>query len=71
MSTISPSNPKAFPCGNDSHVIQSGMPLRDYFAAKAMQGLISNFKGDVSANYEIISIVSYEMADLMLEKREK
>jgi len=71
MSTMKPSNPKAFPCGNDSHVLQSGMTLRDYFAAKAMEGLISNFKGDVSTSYEIITTVSYKMADVMLKEREK
>lgn len=48
-----------------------GMTLRDYFANSAMQGLISNFKGDVSANYEIISIVSYKIADEMLKQRKK
>jgi len=47
-----------------------GMTLRDYFAAKAMTGLISNFNGDVSDNYEIISIASYKMADAMLKHRE-
>ena len=48
-----------------------GMTLRDYFAAKAMQGLVINFKGDVSSNYDIIAIVSYKMADEMLKQREQ
>lgn len=50
---------------------KTGMTLRDYFAAKAMQGLVINFKGDVSANYDVIAIVSYKMADAMLNQREK
>jgi len=36
-----PKNPDAFPCDNKSEGY-SGMTLRDYFAAKAMQGYISN-----------------------------
>jgi len=50
---------------------ETGMTLRDYFAAKAMEGLISSFKGDVSAEFDIISTVSYKMADAMLNQREK
>jgi hypothetical protein len=61
----------AFPSTQGTTEWREGITIRDYFAAKAMQGLISNFKGDVSTNYEIISAVSYEMADVMLEEREK
>lgn len=50
-----------------------GMSLRDYFAAKAMQGLLSytyaadRFRGDLKqCVYE-----AYEIADAMLEAREK
>lgn len=56
----------AFPTSVES---KKGMTLRDYFANSAMQGLISNFKGDVSDNYEIISTVSYKIADEMLKQR--
>lgn len=65
-----PKNPTAFPSEtvNENY---SGMTLRDYFAAKAMEGLISAFKGDVSAEFDIISIVSYKMADAMLKQREQ
>ena len=39
-------NPQAFPWANDAdkqyNWINKGMTLRDYFAAKAMQGLISS-----------------------------
>jgi len=61
----------AFPSEIGSSGYRAGMTLRDYFAAKAMQGLISSFKGDVSAEFDIISIVSYKMADAMLNQREK
>ena len=46
---------------------ESGMDLRDYFAAKAMQGLLSS----VSAAFaKEISNKAYVMADAMLEARE-
>jgi len=48
---------------------QSGMTLRDYFAAKAMQGLIVAYaddRRDVDANSER----AYEVADAMLKARE-
>lgn len=67
MSKIKPSNPYAFPCERDEP--GKGMTLRDYFAAKAMEGLISSFKGDVSAEFDIISTVSYKMADAMIKQR--
>jgi hypothetical protein len=44
-----------------------GMTLRDYFAAKAMQGCIAagRFQG-----YASCAADSYAMADAMLKKRE-
>ena len=52
---------------------RDGMSLRDYFAAKALQGLLSytyaseRFSGDLKqCVYE-----AYEIADTMLEAREK
>lgn len=56
-----------------------GMSLRDYFAAKAMQGILSSERvplpiygktGD-SRGYQNISKISYEMADAMIAEREK
>ena len=47
---------------------QNGMTLRDYFAAKAMQGLLSSTKTD---SPEIIANDSYTMADAMLKAREQ
>ena len=43
-----------------------GMTLRDYFAAKAMQGLLSATK---TSDGEMIARDSYKMADAMLEAR--
>jgi hypothetical protein len=45
---------------------KEGMTLRDYFAAKAMQGIVSN--GDVDP--QKISQASYIIADAMLKARQ-
>jgi len=46
-----------------------GMTLRDYFAAKAMQGIWS-VQGIDFGTYDNQARVSYEMADAMLRARE-
>jgi hypothetical protein len=51
---------------------QTGLSLRDYFAAKAMQGIASDSTFNPVDDYEItISKLSYQIADAMLEAREK
>lgn len=49
-------------------VIDQGMTLRDYFAAKAMQGLLS---GDVLGEDADIAGAAYEVADAMLAERNR
>ena len=44
-----------------------GMTLRDYFAAKAMQGLIT---GAEDYNEHRISQLAFELADAMIKARE-
>jgi hypothetical protein len=46
-----------------------GMTLRDYFAAKAMQGLLSNRNAE--AAIDEFATKSYRMADAMLKAREQ
>ena len=58
-------NEAAFP--NPHLRDRSGMTLRDYFAAKAMQGLLSS---DVNAKLENFAKQSYKVADAMLKARE-
>ena len=48
---------------------ETGMTLRDYFAAKAMQGLTSGGTGGWAL--ELIAERAYEMADAMLKAREQ
>lgn len=45
-----------------------GMTLRDYFAAKAMQGLVTN--GRVPAEKSAVAKVAYQYADAMLAQRD-
>jgi len=47
----------------------SGMTLRDYFAAKAMQGFLATVK--VGCPDDLIAIDAYNLADAMLKAREK
>lgn len=54
----------------------AGMTLRDYFAAKAMQGWLASYPAGIEhpATNEhdfIIAELSYLMADAMLKAREK
>ncbi len=63
-------NPPAFPSVFDH---ERGMTLRDYFAAKAMQGLVTashNDGGCVKCDDKYIAPLAYEIADEMLKARE-
>jgi len=44
-----------------------GMTLRDYFAAKAMQGLLNDPNG--KGTFKLYAEYSYKFADAMLEAR--
>ncbi len=59
---------KAFPVPNSDY--QDGMDLRDYFAAKAMQGIVDS---SIESGLETQQIAesSYRIADAMLAERNK
>jgi hypothetical protein len=67
----------AFPTiGDNWNRSSGGMTLRDYFAAKAMQGLLSGqFTVDSQTgqplDYDQRAVSSYKQADAMLKAREK
>ena len=66
-------NTPAFPFVAKDHtgtMINMGMSLRDYFAAKAMQGMLSACTGWSDAYQERMAMTSYKMADEMLKARE-
>jgi hypothetical protein len=58
---------KAFPLFTEKQYCQLGMELRDYFAAKAMQALVSI--PDINMNREEFANCAYEYADAMMEAR--
>lgn len=66
------SNQPAFPCDltmYDKEVANAmqGMALRDYFAAKAMQGMMVDVE---QPRCDYIARTAYEMADAMVKARE-
>jgi hypothetical protein len=79
------SNPPAFPqflTVQDVHGLRApeecsltGMTLRVYFAAKAMQGILSNpkvkSKGPSEEVFKLLSKTSYQIADAMLKARDQ
>ena len=46
-----------------------GMSLRDYFAAAALTGVLSNGKEYIDFDYEDLAAYTWKMADHMLEFR--
>ena len=61
----------AFPTENEAQTGTStwryeGMTLRDYFAAKAMQALVSDHR---RINRDDIALAAYDIADAMLRAR--
>jgi hypothetical protein len=69
-------NPPAFPTNQYANGISpsgfdTGMTLRDYFAAKAMQELMTYKDRPIYLRpVDEVAIDAYEMADAMLEARE-
>ena len=77
-------NPPAFPCPQGVPPSLGGMTLRDYFAAKALQGYISargwhpDFTYPADFNFDAgkraadaVAVASYQYADAMLKAREQ
>ena len=66
-------NEPAFPIRGGLHEHQFvGASLRDYFAAKAMQGFVSSYQnGAVDCGFEYLADDAYDMADAMLKARAK
>ena len=58
---------KAFP----NMTNQQGMDLRDYFAAKAMQGMLAACTGWGTSDENRLAKEAYLIADAMMEAREE
>jgi hypothetical protein len=76
-------NPQAFPTHPDAPLSCDGMTLRDYMAARALQGYISargwhpDFTYPADFNFDAgkraadaVAVASYQYADAMLKARE-
>jgi hypothetical protein len=67
-------NPPAFPgvtyISINGEKNPEGMTLRDYFAAKAMQGMLAGQDRRLVATKEFIGETAYEYADSMMKARE-
>ena len=74
----------ARPCGDGTTIVESaydgGMTLRDYFAAAAMQGMVTGVCGSLSGEFSSyakgpcnaeIADRAYVLADTMLRERDK
>ena len=60
----------AFPTATLAQKTEGGMTLRDYFAAKAMQGMLAENGGGATHNDDLAKF-AYEIADAMLKAREQ
>jgi hypothetical protein len=58
----------AFPA--DFQLYSTGMTLRDYFAASALNGLIASVQPGQIWSCEEIGVTCYRMADAMIKARE-
>ena len=65
-------NPPAFPTHPDGGLINDGMTLRDYFAAKAMQATVNAWiQNSLYPPTIEVAENAYAIADAMLEAREQ
>jgi len=62
-------NEKAFP--NPHLRDDSGITMRDYFAAKAMQALLSDSDWRQDMDIKDTALAAYKTADAMLKEREE
>ena len=62
-------NSPAFPCVDKDKRMWTGMNLRDYIAMEALHALIDS--GNYDVNGVELARLSYEVANAMLDEREK
>jgi hypothetical protein len=59
----------AFPPSNPGYA--HGMTLRDYFAAKAMEAIITRTDNRLTTTLEFVGGKAYQFADAMMKAREQ
>ena len=67
--TGGPAYPIVCECSSD--IQYPGVTIRDKFAIAAMQAILSKYNLNRSEDQDIISQLSYELADSMLAERQK
>ena len=63
----------AFPTHPEGALIHDGMTLRDYFASKAMEGILASnteHEHEDAHIFDAIAEASYKQADAMLKARQ-
>ena len=70
MQNNEPAFPQERMLPDGSHEECEGLSIRDYFAAKAMQAILSNDK-EAAAPDGLIAKGAYEMADAMMKARKQ
>ena len=65
------SDEPAFPIPITEAEHKQGMTLRDYFAAKALQGILAKGHEWGANEKHLVANVAYEFADAMLKERSK
>ena len=63
-----PRHTRHFDDSQGAYTQDDGMSLRDYFAAKAMHGIVASCI-DNGFNDDLVAAASYRMADAMMEAR--
>ena len=63
-------NPPAFPTGTGVTPYNSGMTLRDYMAARAIEGASVSAISNIRYNHDLLAADAYALADAMLKARE-
>jgi hypothetical protein len=69
-----PAFPQSDPIANEFHKkfgTDRGMTLRDYFAAKAMQGMMADGQAFRLVAESTLANTAYEIADAMLKARQE
>jgi hypothetical protein len=64
-------NHPAFPTPEPKESGRAGISTLDYFAAKAMQGLVDKAPEDFELDYDDIAKTSYKQAKAMMKARQE
>ena len=64
-------NPQAFPISGSQYSHTYGMTLRDYMAAKAIEGATVSAISNIRYNHDLLAADAYALADAMLKARDE